>query len=43
MSRGHEDEPTGAVVAEMEIIEGQSGDNRAFPPDEPIRSSMRKS
>ena len=43
MSREHEDEPTGAVVAAMEIIEGLSGDNRAFPPDEPIRSSMRKS
>jgi len=43
MSREREDELTGAVVAAMEIIEGLSGDNRAFPPDEPIRSSMRKS
>jgi hypothetical protein len=42
MSREHEDEPTGAVVAAMEIIEGLSGDNRAFPPDEPIRSSIEE-
>jgi hypothetical protein len=31
MSREYGDEPTGAVVAAMEIIKGLSGDNRAIP------------
>jgi hypothetical protein len=37
LSREYEDEPSGAVVAAMEIIKGLSVDNRAFPPDQLVR------
>jgi hypothetical protein len=37
MSWEYEDEPSGAVVAAMEIIKGLSGDNRAFPLDQLVR------